>query len=73
MGNFATLPYPVHELFRPRAAPDGTGAPLRIACLGHSRREKGYAHLPRLLRTLWSDWFAPGRAQLVLQTRHRAT
>jgi hypothetical protein len=73
VGDFATLPYPVHELFRPRTAPHDPRAPLRIACLGHSRREKGYGHLPRILRTLWSDWFAPGRAQLVLQTRHRAT
>jgi len=26
--------------------------------------------LPQVLRALWSDWFAAGRAQLVLQTRH---
>jgi hypothetical protein len=58
-------------LFRPRA--DRTdAAPLRIACLGHSRREKGYVQLPQLLRDLWVDWFAPRRAQLLLQTRHRA-
>ena len=71
VAEFVTLPYPVHELFRPRAAAHSSAAPLRIACLGHSRREKGYAQLPRILRALWSDWFAPGRAQLVLQTRHR--
>jgi hypothetical protein len=71
VGNFTTLPYPVHELFRPRAAARGKAAPLRIACLGHSRREKGYGQLPQVLRTLWNDWFAPGRAQLVLQTRRR--
>ena len=65
---FATLPYPVHALFRPRAAP--ATARLRIACLGHSRREKGYRELPQILRQLWGDWFGPGRAQLVLQT-HR--
>jgi hypothetical protein len=68
---FTTLPYPVHELFRPRAAEPDPAAPLRIACLGHSRREKGYGQLPQVLRALWSDWFAVGRAQLVLQTRHR--
>ncbi len=68
---FATLPYPVHELFRPRAVGRNPAAPLRIACLGHSRREKGYVQLPQLLQALWRDWFAVGRAQLVLQTRHR--
>ena len=68
---FATLPYPVHELFRPRPSRQLAAAPLRIACLGHSRREKGYAQLPQILRALWRDWFAPGRALLVLQTRHR--
>ncbi len=68
---FTTLPYPVHELFRPRAVAHSPAAPLRIACLGHSRREKGYVQLPEVLRSLWSDWFAVGRAQLVLQTRHR--
>ena len=67
---FGTLPYPVHELFRPRQIPSGRAAPLRIACLGHSRREKGYGQLPLILRSLWAGWFAPGRAQLVLQTRH---
>lgn len=73
VATFKTLPYPVHELFRPRAIPGDATAPLRIACLGHSRREKGYAQLPEIVRALWNEWFAPGRAQLVLQTRHRAT
>jgi hypothetical protein len=68
VARFGTLAYPVHELFRPRAG--APSAPLRIACLGHSRREKGYGQLPPLLRALWRDWFGPGRAQLVLQTHH---
>ncbi len=68
---FSTLPYPVHELFRPRALAAAAGAPLRIACLGHSRREKGYGQLPAIIRSLWTDWLGPGRAQLVLQSRHR--
>ncbi len=68
VAHFSTLAYPVHDLFRPRAR--APSAPLRIACLGHSRREKGYGQLPLLLRALWRDWFGPGRAQLVLQTHH---
>ncbi len=70
VAEFATLPYPVHELFRPRTS-RVNALPLRIACLGHSRREKGYMQLPQILRELWADWFAPRRAQLLLQTRHR--
>lgn len=73
VATFRTLPYPVHELFRPTAHPHESALPLRIACLGHSRREKGYAQLPLVVRTLWAEWFAPGRAQLVLQTRHRGS
>ena len=68
VARFATLPYPVHELFEPRPGPQA--APLRIACLGHSRREKGYGQLPSLLRALWDEWFGRARAQLVLQTHH---
>ena len=66
---FDTLPYPVHELFRPRSPAAAPSAPLRIACLGHSRREKGYQQLPTILQTLWQHWFGPGHARLVLQTR----
>ncbi len=71
VASFTTLPYPVHELFgAPRTDPRPS-KPARIACLGHSRREKGYQLLTPLLHELWSDWFASGRAQLVLQTHHR--
>ncbi|MGB8691996.1 MAG: hypothetical protein WCD08_00620 [Steroidobacteraceae bacterium] len=71
VATFTTLPYPVHELFSaPRTGPRPS-MPARIACLGHSRREKGYQLLIPLLRELWSDWFATGRAQLVLQTHRR--
>ena len=66
---FDTLPYPVHELFQPRSSAAAPSAPLRIACLGHSRREKGYQQLPAILQALWQHWFGPGQARLVLQTR----
>jgi glycosyltransferase involved in cell wall biosynthesis len=70
VAQFNALPYPVHELFR--AAPGkGAARPLRIACVGHSRREKGYGHLEEIMRPLWADYFAEGRAQLVLQTSKR--
>lgn len=67
---FIALPYPVYELFR--AAPMSREArPLQIACVGHSRREKGYGHLEEIVRPLWLDYFAQGRARLVLQTSKR--
>ena len=69
VARFGVLPYPVHEHFVPRELP-APPAPVRIACLGHSRREKGYGQLPELLRSLWPAWLAAGRARLVLQT-HR--
>lgn len=69
VGEFNTLPYPVHELFSRPLPLRPTPLPARIACLGHSRREKGYSELPRLLAQL-RDHLADGRARLVLQTRH---
>ena len=68
---FHTLPYPVHPLFRETPLPERPGHPARIACLGHSRREKGYRQLPAVVRSLWADYLKPGRAQLLLQTRRR--
>jgi len=67
---FIALPYPVHELFRAAPRTDAT-RPLQIACVGHSRREKGYGHLEEIVRPLWADYFAQGRAQLALQTSKR--
>lgn len=65
---FATLPYPVHALFSAGRALRPVHQPMRIACLGHSRREKGYTQAPMLLRELWNDYFRDGRAQLVMQS-----
>lgn len=68
---FHTLPYPVHPLFLLRTAPKTPSDSVRIACLGHSRREKGYHELPIVVRKLWADYLSKGRAQLVMQTRRR--
>ena len=68
---FQTLPYPVHPLFLLPAPPKTAGDSVRIACLGHSRREKGYRELPIVVRKLWNDYLSKGRAQLVMQTRRR--
>ncbi len=72
VADFAVLPYPVHPFFsefrqwRPRPQP------ARISCLGHARREKNQGGLPALLQSLWTDVFAPGRAQLVVQNARAA-
>ena len=68
---FYTLPYPVHPLFLLPTAPKTSSDNVRIACLGHSRREKGYRELPIVVRKLWKDYLSKGRAQLVMQTRRR--
>ena len=68
---FHTLPYPVHPLFLLPTAPKTSSDSMRIACLGHSRREKGYRELPIVVRKLWNDYLSKGRAQLVMQTRRR--
>ncbi len=68
---FHTLPYPVHPLFLLPTPPKSSSDSVRIACLGHSRREKGYRELPIVVRKLWNDYLSKGRAQLVMQTRRR--
>jgi hypothetical protein len=69
---FATLPYPVHALFRVPPVTQVLDQAARIACLGHSRREKRHGLLPQLLRELWVEFFATGKAQLVLQSDRAA-
>jgi glycosyltransferase involved in cell wall biosynthesis len=68
---FHTLPYPVHPLFLLPVSPKKASDSVRIACLGHSRREKGYHELPIVVRKLWANYLSKGRAQLVMQTRRR--
>ena len=71
VARFETLTYPVHALFHRTERVRSATPPARIACLGHSRREKGYRELPIIIRDLWQDYLSQGRAQLVMQTRRR--
>jgi hypothetical protein len=71
VARFETLTYPVHPLFHRKESMRAVTPPARIACLGHSRREKGYRELPMIIRDLWQDYLSQGRAQLVMQTRRR--
>ena len=79
---FAALPYPVNETLAVTAADANDGAssraapaprqnvprPLRIACLGAIRPDKGAAELARVVERLWDSHFLPGRCQLVVQS-----
>jgi hypothetical protein len=69
VGRFQVLPYPIDEAFAPRVGSTEEVRPLRVAFLGHSRREKGYSQLHRLLDELWEPHLRTGRVQLVVQAR----
>ncbi|HXN09803.1 MAG TPA: hypothetical protein VN859_01065, partial [Steroidobacteraceae bacterium] len=68
---FETLPYPVNADLRtgPPSAPPA--APVRIACLGHARREKGLNALSAVIDGLWDGYLRDGHAQLLVQTHRR--
>ena len=68
VASLACLPYPIHPFFR-AAKTHGPATPIRIACLGHTRMEKGYDQLPQVIRALWPKYLSTGRAELLLQTR----
>ena len=50
--------------------PDGyqNNKPLRLTCVGCVRPEKGYESLNSAITGLWSDYFATGRLQMLIQT-----
>ncbi len=74
---FETLPYPVNVDLRaapplgPAAATAPDSGPVRIACLGHARREKGLTALAAVIDGLWGAYLRDGRAQLLVQTHRR--
>ncbi|MEX2188908.1 MAG: hypothetical protein WD875_19015 [Pirellulales bacterium] len=76
---FAALPYPVNESLAggdggedgATSERDATPRPLRVACLGAIRPEKGAAELAHVVEELWDSHFLPGRCQLVVQSNKR--
>ena len=71
VGTFQPLPYPVKALLSVRAerrSEDRINRPLRLTCGGCIRPEKGYEWLSSAIAELWSDYFATGRLQLLIQT-----
>ncbi len=77
VASFETLPYPVNADLRAAqpsvsaAQPMPGAAAVRIACLGHARREKGLNALHAVIDGLWGDYLRDGQAQLLVQTHRR--
>ncbi len=69
VATFQALAYPIDEAFVPRVDATGEARPLRVAFLGHDRREKGTSHLQQLVDELWDPYLRTGRVQLVVQAR----
>ena len=64
---------PMVTLPIPHAGPADTckkesAGPLRILYLGDARKEKGYHHLPAIVRDVWPDCVAGGQIQFVIQS-----
>jgi hypothetical protein len=66
-----TLPYPVNSDIRNATPAPASAEPIRIACLGHSRREKGLGALAGIIGALWNPYLRDNRAQLLVQTHRR--
>jgi glycosyltransferase involved in cell wall biosynthesis len=85
LARFYALPYPVNHALAVPAADCCSSAeptnsetvaletprPLRIACLGAIRPEKGAKELAGVVEALWDSHFLPGRCQLVVQSNKR--
>ena len=65
------MPIPFRHSFMP---PEVTGRaadrPLSIIYLGDARNEKGYQHLPAVVREMWPEWVSTGRVQFTLQSNY---
>jgi len=66
---FEVLPYPVNASNRDAHCREEATAPLRVTCAGGIRPEKGQRQLAPLVHQLWNDLFAPGRIQLLVQSK----
>jgi glycosyltransferase involved in cell wall biosynthesis len=73
-GVFQTLPIPVDAVFCPSHEEEllRTARAVRVAYVGDARVEKGYPHLPGMLREVWHDLLETGQARFVFQSNCRA-
>jgi len=68
---FATLPIPHTDKPAPPRPP--CGGPLRILYLGGARKEKGFHHLPNIVRRVREDLLAAGQAAFAVQSAGNLT
>lgn len=70
---FHPLPYPVRVLRDAAPVEEVTrgGGPLRVTLPGGMRREKGKKRLAAVVDSVWDDWLATGKFQLVFQSPPR--
>ena len=68
---FITLPIPFrHELVTKAEFSQPPNAPRSIVYLGDARIEKGYQHLPNVVRTLWDRFIERGLVECVFQSNY---
>jgi hypothetical protein len=67
VAHFQHLAYPIDRAFHDpqRQPPPG---PIRVACGGGIRQEKGQQQLFTVIRDLWDEFFADGKVQLHVQS-----
>lgn len=68
VADFQNLAYPINPSFYTGKSGRVAPGPLRVTCAGGIREEKGQSGLESLVDTLWNDYLAPGKLQLVVQT-----
>lgn len=69
VADFQPLPYPVNSALFSQGVGRMEDGPLRITCAGGVRAEKGFDELSGIVRDLWGDLLADGRAQLLVQSK----
>jgi len=74
LGTFEELPYPFQRITCSATASSRTGKrPVRITVAGQLRFEQGRFEADRLVKDLWPDYLATGRAQMAFQVSNLRT
>jgi hypothetical protein len=69
LGVFPFRTAPIPHTHGPRAGKPRTG-PVRAIYVGDARGEKGYHHIPGIIRNLWTDYVEPGKVTFHLQSNY---
>ena len=68
VARFEDLAYPINEAFYSPQREVTPATPLRVACGGAIRAEKGHQFLASLIEKLWPEYLARGKMQLLVQS-----